>query len=66
MMLYSLILCLHGYNCLLIVLFTRITDPEQYAALQQQIREFGQIPDQLFTTPHPPKHIQVYISRLLQ
>ncbi|XP_065915844.1 protein FAN-like isoform X2 [Dysidea avara] len=36
----------------------KITDPERYAALEQQIREFGQIPDQLFTTPHPPKHVK--------
>lgn len=35
-----------------------ITDPDQYAALEQQIREFGQIPDQLFTEPHPSKKVQ--------
>ena len=37
-----------------------ITDPDQYAALEQQIREFGQIPDQLFTEPHPSKKVQVW------
>ena len=40
----------------------RITDPDQYAALEQQIREFGQIPDQLFTEPHPPKKVQVCVK----
>ena len=38
----------------------RITDPDEYAALEQQIREFGQIPDQLFMEPHPSKTVQVH------
>ena len=49
------------YTKLTQISIVRVTDPDQYAALEQQIREFGQIPDQLFTEPHPSKIIQVCI-----
>ena len=55
-------LCIYICSCIRCsqVSIVRITDPDQYAALEQQIREFGQIPDQLFMEPHPSKTIQVY------
>lgn len=49
---------MHRYTQVSIV---RITDLDEYTALEQQIREFGQIPDQLFMEPHPSKTIQVCI-----
>ena len=57
---------MHALTIVSLLITTRITDLEQYAALEQQIREFGQIPDQLFTTPHPSKHVKVCITHLLQ
>lgn len=35
----------------------RIKDPNERACLETQIMEFGQTPKQLFTTPHPHRHI---------
>ena len=35
-----------------------VSDAAERAALQTQISEFGQTPQQLFTTPHPPRHSQ--------
>jgi factor associated with neutral sphingomyelinase activation len=32
-----------------------IRDPEELAAIELQIKEFGQTPKQLFTQPHPRK-----------
>ena len=32
-----------------------IRDPEELAAIELQIKEFGQTPKQLFTKPHPRK-----------
>ena len=34
-----------------------IRDPEELAAIELQIKEFGQTPKQLFTKPHPRKII---------
>ncbi|WAR13459.1 FAN-like protein [Mya arenaria] len=33
-----------------------ITDPNERACIEIQIMEFGQVPKQLFTTPHPVRH----------
>jgi len=37
-----------------------VEDAAERAALQTQISEFGQTPQQLFTTPHPPRHSQSF------
>ena len=38
---------------------TSIRDPEERAAIELQIKEFGQTPKQLFTQPHPQKITKV-------
>ena len=38
---------------------TSIRDPEERAAIELQIKEFGQTPKQLFTQPHPKKITKV-------
>ena len=40
-------------HCL--VYISSISDPEELAAIELQIKEFGQTPKQLFTQPHPIK-----------
>ncbi len=42
---------------LLSVLFCRVHDPKQLAAIELQVKEFGQTPRQLFTHPHPSRLI---------
>ena len=34
-----------------------VRDPEELAAIELQIKEFGQTPKQLFTKPHPRKTV---------
>jgi len=35
-----------------------ITDPDERAVIEAQIREFGQTPKQIFTTPHPQRYTE--------
>jgi hypothetical protein len=42
---------------ILIKLFCSIKDPNERACMEIQIMEFGQVPKQLFTTPHPVRSI---------
>lgn len=63
-------------NCCLLLFFslmlfeflfplrTRIDDPNERASLEAQILEFGQTPKQLFTSPHPQKLVNCYLSHL--
>mmetsp|Transcript_69344 Transcript_69344/g.219414 ORF Transcript_69344/g.219414 Transcript_69344/m.219414 type:complete len:385 (+) Transcript_69344:204-1358(+) len=45
----------HPYSYEGAVDFENITDPEELAAKEAQVNEFGQTPKQVFRAPHPPR-----------
>jgi len=40
-----------------------ITNPTDRAAIETQIRNFGQVPSQLLTEPHPPRNSAMTLVR---
>ena len=42
-----------------------ITNPTDRAAIETQIRNFGQAPSQLLTEPHPPRNSAMTLVRIL-
>jgi hypothetical protein len=43
-----------------------ITNPTDRAAIETQIRNFGQAPSQLLTEPHPPRNSAMTLVRKIQ
>lgn len=42
-----------------------VTNPTDRAAIETQIRNFGQTPSQLLTEPHPPRNSAMNLVRTI-